>query len=438
MERLAREKLPAGFGFEWTGLAFQEKAAGGYPGLIFGLALVFVFLVLAALYESWAIPFGVLLGLPVGIFGAFLGTYLRGLDNGVYVQIGLVMLLGLAAKNAILIVEFARMKRDREKLSIGDAALEGARLRFRPILMTSFAFILGVVPLMIPSGPVQPHDTLSGPQSSAECLLQPCWDCSSCRSCTLRWSGWWIGCAVWRRLPQMRSARRQYCDPDGRDRSLRSSGPGRLRQPTIPPPERPRSSAVPRTACRAQWVRGGESWNPPMGGPDSRQELSNLIQEALANNYDAQIAAARVLEAGAQFTVSHSAVFPSLDAQGGYNNLRTAENGSSHLPAGVSPYSDYSQLSAGMSWELDLWGRVRNANAASRAALLASEEARRAVRQSLVSEVASAYFLLLDLDRNARSLAARSRFARTLWNSCDFGSNTATLPKWISDRRKCW
>ena len=152
MERLAREKLPAGFGFEWTGLAFQEKAAGGTQGLIFGLALVFVFLVLAALYESWAIPFGVLLGLPVGIFGAFLGTYLRGLDNGVYVQIGLVMLLGLAAKNAILIVEFARMKRDREKLSIGDAALEGARLRFRPILMTSFAFILGVVPLMIASG----------------------------------------------------------------------------------------------------------------------------------------------------------------------------------------------------------------------------------------------------------------------------------------------
>jgi HAE1 family hydrophobic/amphiphilic exporter-1/multidrug efflux pump len=152
MEKLAREKLPQGFGFEWTGLSFQERAAGGTQALIFGLALVFVFLVLAALYESWAIPFGVLLGLPVGVFGAFLGTLLRGLVNDVYVQIGLIMLLGLAAKNAILIVEFARMKRQTEKLPIPDAALEGARLRFRPILMTSFAFILGVVPLMIASG----------------------------------------------------------------------------------------------------------------------------------------------------------------------------------------------------------------------------------------------------------------------------------------------
>jgi hydrophobe/amphiphile efflux-1 (HAE1) family protein len=152
MERLAKEKLPEGFGFEWTGLAFQERAASGTQGLVFGLALVFVFLVLAALHESWAIPFGVLLGLPVGVFGAFLGTLLRGLDNGMYVQIGLIMLLGLAAKNAILIVEFARMKRQTEKLSIRDAALTAARLRFRPILMTSFAFILGVVPLVIASG----------------------------------------------------------------------------------------------------------------------------------------------------------------------------------------------------------------------------------------------------------------------------------------------
>ena len=152
MERLAREKLPPGFGFEWTGLSYQERAAGGTQALIFGLALVFVFLVLAALYESWAIPFGVLLGLPVGIFGAFLGTLLRGLVNDIYVQIGLIMLLGLAAKNAILIVEYARMKRRTGNLSIGDAALAGARLRFRPILMTSFAFILGVVPLTMASG----------------------------------------------------------------------------------------------------------------------------------------------------------------------------------------------------------------------------------------------------------------------------------------------
>jgi HAE1 family hydrophobic/amphiphilic exporter-1/multidrug efflux pump len=152
MERLARERLPRGFGFEWTGLALQERASLGTQALIFGLALVFVFLVLAALYESWAIPAGILLGLPVGIFGAFLGTLLRGLNNSVYVQIGLVMLLGLTAKNAILIVEFARMKREKDHLPAAEAALAGARLRFRPILMTSLAFILGVVPLVVARG----------------------------------------------------------------------------------------------------------------------------------------------------------------------------------------------------------------------------------------------------------------------------------------------
>ncbi len=152
MERLAREKLPQGFGFEWTGLSYQEREAGRAQGLIFVLALVFVFLVLAALYESWAVPFGVLLGLPLGIFGAFLGTALRGIVTDVYVQIGVVMLLGLSAKNAILIVEFARRKRRDGKASLAEAALAGARLRFRPILMTSFAFILGVAPLVFADG----------------------------------------------------------------------------------------------------------------------------------------------------------------------------------------------------------------------------------------------------------------------------------------------
>jgi HAE1 family hydrophobic/amphiphilic exporter-1/multidrug efflux pump len=152
MEEVARTALPSGFGFEWTGTAFQEKLASGTQALIFALALVLVFLLLAAQYESWGIPFGVLLGIPLGVLGAFLAVFLRGLVNGVYVQIGLVMLIGLAAKNAILIVEFAKAKREREGMAVVEAALEGARLRFRPILMTSFAFILGVVPLVIASG----------------------------------------------------------------------------------------------------------------------------------------------------------------------------------------------------------------------------------------------------------------------------------------------
>ena len=149
MERLARANLPEGYGFEWTGTAYQEKESASKQGQILILALVFVFLFLAAQYESWAVPFSILFGLPTGILGALLGTKLFGADNNIYVQIGIITLLGLAAKNAILIVEFAKEKYDREGLPLTEAALEGAKLRFRPILMTSFAFILGVLPLAL-------------------------------------------------------------------------------------------------------------------------------------------------------------------------------------------------------------------------------------------------------------------------------------------------
>ena len=150
MEKMASQ-LPSGFGFEWSGTSYEERLSGSQAILLFGLSLVAVFLCLAALYESWSVPVAVLLVVPIGILGALLAMTLRGMPNDVYFKVGLIVIIGLSAKNAILIIEFARDLQERG-YSLFDATLEACRLRFRPILMTSIAFILGVLPLVISTG----------------------------------------------------------------------------------------------------------------------------------------------------------------------------------------------------------------------------------------------------------------------------------------------
>ncbi len=153
LEEVFRQTMPKEMGYDYLGISYQEKKAqqGVSPTVVFGMSLIFVFLILAALYESWSLPFSVLLGTPVAVFGAFATLWLRGMQNNIYAQIGLIMLIGLAAKNAILIVEFAKDEYEKGKPLL-DATLEGARLRLRPILMTSFAFIFGMLPLWFASG----------------------------------------------------------------------------------------------------------------------------------------------------------------------------------------------------------------------------------------------------------------------------------------------
>ena len=152
LEQIAREKLPDNIGVEWSGLSYQEKQAGGQTGIILSLVFLFVFLFLAALYESWTVPIAVLISLPVAVLGAYAGVTLCGLENDTYFQIGLVMLIGLAAKNAILIVEFAKDEVDKGR-DVIESAIHAAQLRFRPILMTSLAFILGMLPMVLATGP---------------------------------------------------------------------------------------------------------------------------------------------------------------------------------------------------------------------------------------------------------------------------------------------
>ena len=152
LEKIVEEHLPSDIGVEWSGLSYQQKHQSGNTGLVLGLVFLFVFLFLAALYESWSVPLAVILSLPIAGVGAYLGIWICGLENNIYFQIGLVMLVGLVAKNAILIVEFAKEETDRGTDPV-HAALTAARLRFRPIVMTSLAFMLGLVPLLFATGP---------------------------------------------------------------------------------------------------------------------------------------------------------------------------------------------------------------------------------------------------------------------------------------------
>ncbi len=150
MEKLA-SKLPAGIGYEWTGLSYQERLSGSQAPALYAVSLLVVFLCLAALYESWAIPFSVMLVVPLGVLGALAAATLRGLPNDIYFQVGLLTTIGLSSKNAILIVEFAKEQMEHG-MGLVEATLEGVRLRLRPILMTSLAFMLGVLPLVVSRG----------------------------------------------------------------------------------------------------------------------------------------------------------------------------------------------------------------------------------------------------------------------------------------------
>src|SRR5207302_709328 len=314
LEEVFAQTMSRDMGFDYSGMSFQEQVASqGVPAsAVIGFSVLVVFLLMAALYESWTLPFAVLLATPIAMFGALGALWLRRFELDVFSQIGMLMVIGLAAKNAILIVEFAKVAYEGG-MSLVDAALEGVRVRRRALFMTSFAFILGCVPLWTAAGAGAVGRQVLGTVVIGGMLTDSLGDL-----------GWW----------------QLFKDP----------------------------------------------------------ALHELITTAVVANRDLQVAVARVLDSRAQLGVARAAQFPQVNASGSYQYTRPFSKNSPMAQGAEIFTGDDWQAGMDLTFELDLWGRLRRGTAAARAELLASEETRRVVLMTLVADVARTHFDLLELD----------------------------------------
>lgn len=385
MEQIAKEHLPENIGLEWSGLSYQEKKAGGQTGLVMALVFLFVFLFLAAQYESWTVPIAVLLSLPVAALGAYLGVWACGLENDVYFQIGLVMLVGLAAKNAILIVEFAKVQVDAGE-DLVKAAVHAAQLRFRPILMTSLAFVLGMLPMVLASGPGSASRQAIGTGVFFGMIFAIVW-------------GIILVPFFFVMIYKGTSRTKKYPFRSKLKQLIRRRNNVTIAFLLL---------TIVLTSCKI-----GKSYTrPDLHLPDSLAQqqdslsfgdrewwevytdttLRNLIDKALVHNKDMLIAAARVKEMAAQKRISTANLLP--DIKGTVTGERELENHGGD----AFKRSDTFEAQLLFSWELDLWGNLRWARSASIAEYLQSVEAQRALRMTIVAEVAQAYYELVALD----------------------------------------
>ena len=481
MEGLAAQMLPPSLGYEWTGTTYQQIAAGSQAPLLFALAFVFVFLFLAAQYESWLIPVAVVLAIPFSLIGALYGTLLRGYDNNIYTQIGLVLLIGLSTKTAILVVEFARQLREKEGRTTLEAAVEAARLRFRAVLMTAVSFILGVLPLLIASGAGAASRRALGTAvfsgmvmaTAAGVLFIPVF-----YVLVQRWrdrrspapgtpepapptptpdgvpgTAAEAGVSMSRRLgpdpagpgPVGRGAIGRGATGLAVGLVLLVAGWGSTGCVTAGPdyvrPASPLRGSAPTPEDWREDARSGlhtgearvERWWEAFDDPT----LTRLIEQAREANPDVRLAVARVLESRSAVGVAAGARLPVVDAA---TSASVARSSSAAVPAGADPaIATLASVGADASWEVDLFGRVTRNVEAALAEYDASVEDFRDVLVSLSAAVALNYIdartLQERLDVTRGNILAqeeslqltRDRFAAGLTSALDVAQAESNL-----------
>ena len=389
MEDLAAKTLPPGIGFEWTEMSYLEKIAGNSAVYVFSLCVLMAFLLMAALYESWSLPLAIILIVPMCLFSAIMGIMLTGRDNNLFTQIGFVVLVGLACKNAILIVEFARQLQEAGRNRL-DAAIEACRLRLRPILMTSLAFVFGVIPLMMAHG------------AGAE-MRQSLGTAVFFGMLGVTFFGIFLTPVFYLIIRRIIEGRNTPTAPGGTGAKghaltamlLAVSLPLLISGCAVGP-----DFKRPEIKVDAAFANGAQT-NLAAGSIDASwwrgfldTKLNELIVNTFASNLDLRIATARVREARGLRLQSELDLFPSVEAQGGWTKSTTSKDSMKGMFSRSLREHELFNGGFDATWELDLFGRVRRADQVSVAELAAAQATRRDVRVSLAAEVARNYFEL--------------------------------------------
>ena len=396
VERISAE-LPQGYAIEWSGMTREQKISGNQAAYNFLLCLVFVYLLLAAQYESFLLPLPVLLCLPAGLFGAFLFLKVFGLENNIYAQVSLVMLIGLLGKNAILIVEYANLKR-KQGMDVLTASIEGAVARLRPILMTSFAFAAGLIPLMLASGAGAIGNRTIGSAAVGGMVI-----------------GTIIGVIVIPGLVVLFSKKakaKKVKHATAVVAILLFVTSCSVPKATIEKDVSPELAGQADRVLNDTASVGSLKWRDVF----TDTQLISLIDSALLYNLDVRQAIHRIEMAQANFRFRKSALYPTLDAavEGGLRKYgHYTESGIGNYDSNFSdnlkddeklpePFIPDYFVGVRSSWELDLWGKLRNRREAAFLQLMSESELKRLIETELISSIASAYYELISLDEKVQ------------------------------------